>query len=572
MGTTPLYKVRFIRDLKDMVEQSAKLFGNKDAFLVKNKDESYKRIKYTEFKHDIDAFGTALLHLGLKDKHIAVIGENRYEWCVTYLATVNGTGVIVPLDKELPAGEIENLLIRSDAHAIIFSGKYEKEMRAISANLHTVKYFINMDSEEDKQGMLSFRGLAKKGARLLGEGDSSFTDAGIDPKKMSVLIFTSGTTDKAKGVMLSHRNICSNMMSVCSAIYIDSNDSVLSILPLHHTYECTCGFLIMVYNGCAVSFCEGLKHIAKNLRETGPSIIMAVPLILEGMYKKVWDQAAKKKGMKKKLKTALKVSSLLYGVFGIDLRRKLFGQIHESIGGRIRLIISGAAALEPSVCKGFRAMGILVLQGYGLTECSPIATVNQEKSFRDDSIGKALPGVEVKIVNVNSEGIGELAVKGDNVMLGYYQDTLATEKVLRDGWFYTGDLGRVDGLGFFHMTGRQKNVIVTKNGKNIYPEELEISLNKSYFILESLVYGKNGEAPDETLVCAQLVPDMDAIRENLGKQEIGKEEIFKLINDEVKAVNKNIPLYKRIRHFTVREEEFAKTTTKKIKRYVEKAG
>ncbi len=570
MSTNPIYKVRAISDLKDMLEQSCRLFGEKDAFRIKTKDESYKGIKYKEFKQDVDALGTALINMGLKDRFIAVLGENRYEWCVTYLAAVNGTGMIVPLDKELPAAEVENLLSRSGASAVIFSGKYAREMRQIASILPSVKFFIDMDLEEDENGFLSYKRLIAGGKELLAKGDRSFLDAEVDAEKMNILLFTSGTTDFAKGVMLSHRNICTDITAVCSVIYIDDKDSPLSILPLHHTYECTCGFLLMLYNGCAISFIEGLKHIAKNIRETKPSILLVVPLILEGMYRKIWEQAGKNKGTLVKLKAGLLISDFLYNVLKIDIRRKLFHQIHDNIGGRIRLVISGAAAIDPVVSKGFRSFGITVLQGYGLTECSPIVTVNQVGSFRNDSIGLPLPGVDVRIEGANSEGIGELVVRGRNVMLGYFENTLATEKVMKDGWFYTGDLGKADSSGFYRITGRKKNVIVTKNGKNIYPEEVEACLDKSPYIQESLVWGKLDEASEETFVYAQIVPAKDMIAEKLGKAEPAKDEIFKVIDAEIKAVNRNMPLYKRIRRFTVREEEFAKTSTKKIKRYIEK--
>lgn len=570
MEGEPLYNVRQISSLKDMINQCEKLFGSKDAFLLKSSSDTYKGIKYSVFKRDVDALGTALLDLGLKDKFIAVIGENRYEWCITYLSTVNGTGVIVPLDKELPVSEIENLLVRSNASAIIFSGKLGKEIKKIAATLKSVKYFINMDIEDDEQDFLSFKLLVKKGYELIDSGNKSFLDAEIDTAKMSVLIYTSGTTDLAKGVMLSHKNICSNIMSVCSAIYIDHKDSVLSILPLHHTYECTAGFLLMIYNGCTLSFTEGLKHIAKNLKETKPTIIITVPLILENMYKKVWEQASKKKSGKAKLKTAIMFSNFLLNTIKIDIRKKLFKPIHENVGGRIRLIISGAAAIDPEVSKGFRSIGITILQGYGLTENSPIATVNQEYNFRDDSIGKPLPGLEVEIDNCDRDGIGEVKLKGESVMLGYYENKLATEKVLKDGWLYTGDLGHINKSGFVFITGRKKNVIVTKNGKNIYPEEVESYLNKSAFIQESLIWGKIDEASGETLVYAQIVPDFEVIKIKLKQEEVSDDEIFKIINAEVKNVNKNMPLYKRIRQFTIRENEFAKTTTKKIKRYTEK--
>ncbi len=361
------------------------------------------------------------------------------------------------------------------------------------------------------------------------------------------------------------------MMAICSSLYIDENDSVLSILPLHHTYECSNGFLVMIYNGCTISFAEGLKHIPKNLKETRPTILLLVPLILENMYKKIWAQASSKKGMKTKLQLALALSSFLLK-FNIDIRKKLFHRIHENLGGRVRLIISGAAAINPEVSKGLRAMGFTVRQGYGLTECSPIVTVNREKKFRDDSVGLPLPGIEVRIDNPDSEGIGEIVVRGDNVTLGYYRDPIATSRVLKDGWLYTGDLGRMDKDGFIYITGRKKNVIVTKNGKNIFPEEVEAYLNNSPYILESLVYGKLDEASGETLVCAQIVPDFEAIKEKLKQDQVSDEDVHRIISEEVRMVNRSMPLYKHIRQFTIREEEFAKTTTKKIKRYVEKIG
>jgi len=565
----PLFKVRHIENLKDMMEQSCRLYGDKDAFLVKTGDDTCRGIKYKEFKRDVDALGTAFTELGLKDGFIAVIGENRYEWCVTYLAAVNGTGVIVPLDKELPVQEIENLLLRSRAKALVFSGKLDREIKRISSAVPSVKYFIGMDLEEDDGSFLSYGRLLQRGKDALDSGNRAFTDAPIDNEAMSILLFTSGTTDLAKGVMLSHKNICSNLMAVCSSIYIDEKDSVLSILPLHHTYECTAGFLVMVYNGCTISFNEGLKHIAKNLREAQPTILILVPLILENMYKKIWEQAGKTRGMKTKLRTAMFMSNVLR-VFGIDLRRKLFKRIHDNVGGRIRLIISGAAAIEPSVSRGFRSLGITVIQGYGLTECSPIVAVGREKNLRDDSIGQPLPGVEVKVVGAGSDGIGEIVVKGDNVMLGYFENRLATDRVLKDGWLYTGDLGKVDKDDFYTITGRKKNVIVTKNGKNIFPEEVEAYLNKSAFILESMVWGKEEENSEETLVCAQIVPDYEAIKEKFKLETVSREEAGKIIGNEVKLVNRNMPLYKRIRHFTIRENEFEKTTTRKIKRYLEK--
>lgn len=566
------FNFRPIINLKDMAEQSEKLFGRKNAFLLKNGAGNYKGITYTEFKNDIDALGTAFINLGLKDKNIAVIGENRYEWCVTYLATVNGTGTIVPLDKELPQIELENLLIRSEASAVVFSGKYAETLKNSLNNLTSVKYYINMDLEEDDQVFVSYKRLFKLGNDLIKSGNSSFLDASIDPDAPNMLIFTSGTTDLAKGVLLSHRNICSDIVGVTSSIYVDSSDSVLSILPLHHTYECTADFLTMIHNGCTISFNEGLKYIQKNLKEFQPTILMLVPLIIESLYKKIWDQASKKPALKMKLKAALWLSNTLYKLFKIDIRKKLFKQIHDNIGGRVRLIVAGAAAIDPDVSKGFRAMGIPSLQGYGLTECSPIVTVNRDNIYNDSSAGLPLPGLEVRINNPDKNGIGEIIVKGDTIMLGYYKNAEATRQVLKDGWFYTGDLGYADKKGFIYITGRKKNVIVTKNGKNIFPEEVEAYLNKSLYIKESIVWGKPDDKTGDTNINAQIVVDMDAIKERFKAAEFSEEEIRKIIAGEVKSVNKSMPLYKRIDDFTLRENEFEKTTTKKIKRHMEKVN
>ncbi|MCX7710079.1 MAG: AMP-binding protein [Clostridia bacterium] len=568
MELTLNYKVRAISDLKDMLDQSFRLFGEKNAFLVKSINE-IKGITYHQFKSAVDALGTAFIHLGLKDTMIAVIGENRYEWCVSYLATVNGTGVVVPLDKDLPPSEVENLLQASEAKAIVFSGKHSGIIEKISSSLRSVKYFIDMDAQEDNNNILSFHRLVEKGKQLLLSGDKSFIDAKINPTAMNMLLFTSGTTSHAKGVMLSHKNICSNITAVMSTVHVDSNDASLSILPIHHTYECTLGILAMLYSGGTIAFNEGLRHIAKNFKEFKPTILFAVPLLLENMYKKIWEQAEKQKGLKTKLKLAMRVSDTLFNTLRIDLRRKLFKQIHETFGGRLRLILTGAAAIDPDVSKGLRTFGIKVLQGYGLTECSPLVIGNTDTAFKDASIGLPLPGVSVRLEDVDENGIGELVVKGDNVMLGYYKNEEATRKVLKDGWFYTGDLGYADKSGFYYISGRKKNVIVTKNGKNIYPEEVEAYLNKSPFILESLVWGQLDEKSGETFVNAQIVPDFESIRQYLGSEQLTDDECLRLIDSEVRNVNKNMPLYKRIYDFSIRETEFVKTTTKKIKRYIE---
>lgn len=572
MRAEPIYQVRKIKDLKDLMFQSANLFGTRDAFLIKGKDGQYFNKTYSELKSDIDCLGTALISLGLKDQKIAILSQNRAEWCTSYLTITGGVGIVVPLDRELPFHEIENLISRAGVSAIVYSSKHRSDMAKLSGT-SDIKYFIDMDLEaDDSEKFLSLKSLIAKGKNLLETGDRSYLDAVIDPDKMVALIFTSGTTDLAKGVMLSSKNIVSDIMYVCSMLYVDETDSALSILPLHHTYECTADFLVMMYNGACFSFNEGLKHIVQNLQETKPTILMLVPLILENMHKKIMKQASKSKLTKIKLSVALEVSNLLYKFLRIDIRKKLFKQIHSIFGGRVRLVISGAAAINPDVSNDLSTMGIRIVQGYGLTECSPIVSVNNDHGTRHDSAGKALAGVTISLENVGEDGIGEFAISGDNVMLGYYENPVATNKVLKDGKLYTGDLGYIDEEGYLFITGRKKNVIVTKNGKNIFPEEVEAYLAKSAYVKESLIWGRYDEESGETDVMAQIVPDIEEIQEKLNVTSISKDEIYKLLHNEIKEINKQMPLYKRIKDFTVREEEFAKTTTKKIKRYVENIG
>lgn len=572
MRAEPIYQTRKIKDLKDMMFQSEQLFGTRNAFLIKGTDGQYYGKTYRELKNEIDYFGTALIDLGLKDKKIAILSQNRAEWCTTYLTVTGGVGVVVPLDRELPFNEIDNLISRSGVSAIVYSSKHRNDMKKLSESAQ-IKYFIDMDLEaDDSESFLSLSCLIEKGKELISNGDKRYLDAEIDENKMCALIYTSGTTDLAKGVMLSSKNLVTDVRSVCSMLFIDENDSALSILPLHHTYECTAGFLVMMYNGCCLSFCEGLKHILDNLKETRPTILMLVPLILENIHKRVIKQASKNYFSKLKFNTALELSNFLYYFLKIDVRKKLFKQVLNVFGGKVRMVISGAAAINPDVSNDLCAMGIRILQGYGLTECAPIVAVNNDLGFRHDSAGKALSGMEIQVEDIGEDGIGEFVIAGDNVMLGYYENPLATGKVLKNSRLYTGDLGYIDEEGYIFITGRKKNVIVTKNGKNIFPEEVEAYLAKSPYVKESLVWGRFDEESGETDVNAQIVPDIDEIKERLNLSIISKDEIYKLIHAEVREINKLMPLYKRIKDITIREEEFAKTTTKKIKRYVENIG
>ena len=398
--------------------------------------------------------GTAFIDLGLKNKKIALIGENRYEWSITYLSAVNGTGVIVPLDKELPANEIELLLKRSKADAIIYSDSVRDKIEPLCEKDTSIRYFISMDREENQGNILSFHLLLQKGHKLLEEGRREFIDTKIDAEEMSILLFTSGTTDTAKAVMLSHKNIVENLKGMCSMVYIDEKDTFLSVLPIHHTYECTCGFLCQIYRGCTIAYCEGLRHIVKNLKESKTTIMLGVPLIFESMYRQIMNKAIKSKG-EKKIKFAIKLSNALAKI-GIDIRKKYSKEIHEALGGHIRLLISGAAGIDPQIAKGFRELGISLIQGYGLTECAPIVALNRDVYYKDEAAGLPLPNVRVEIDSPDEDGIGEIKCKGGNVMLGYYENSEATKEAIRDGWFYTGDSGFLDEDGFLHITGRKR--------------------------------------------------------------------------------------------------------------------
>lgn len=567
MKNGKLYEVRPIKDLKDMLNSSVELYGDKAAFLSKPKNQAdYVPITYRQYKNDVDAFGTALLSIGLKDGKIALIGENRYEWSISYLSVVNGTGVVVPLDKELPSNEIKLLIDRSEADAIIYSGNVKDKIEPIAQESSTLKYFISMEAEQDIGNILSFGLLLKKGHELLKGGNKEFADASIDKNAMNMLLFTSGTTDMAKAVMLSHKNIAENLMNMCSMLYIDENDIFLSILPIHHTYECTCGFLCQLYRGCTIAYCEGLRHITKNLKESKCTIMLGVPLVFESMYRQIMNQAVKSKG-EKKIKFALGLSNSLRKI-KIDIRRKLFSQIHEALGGHVRMFISGAAGIDPQIAKGFRELGIKLVQGYGLTECAPIVALNRDNFYKDEAAGLPLPNLEVAIDNPDEDGIGEIKCKGSSVMLGYYKDPEATAEVIKDGWFYTGDSGFIDEDGFVHITGRKKNVIITGNGKNVFPEELETLLNRSPYIKESLVFGK-GQTDGETVICAKIVPDQEKIDEDIKNNMAPGLTTQEIIEKEVKNINKSVVSYKYVKEITLQEEEFIKTTTKKIKRHEE---
>lgn len=564
---TPFYDIRPIRDFRDMLSQSAKLFADQPAFKLKNDAGEYYDVLYPDFQADVYALGTTLIDLGLQGEKIAVIGHNCYEWCTSYLAVTCGTGIVVPIDKELPACDIENILRVSGAAAILFDEKAAQKVLENRASLPADFRMISFGEGDAAQGILSLHELLEQGHALLKQGDTRLKDAPIDAEGLGSLLFTSGTTGMAKGVMLSQRNICEDIMSLSGVVKIYPTDQLLSILPLHHTYECSLGFIMILYSGACIAFCEGLRYIVKNMQEIEPTIFVTVPLMLEKMHNRILKTAAKKKGGKLMLGIG-KVISNATSALGVDINDKIFGEIQRNFGGRLRMIITGAAAISPEVVRDFKTFGIPVYLGYGLTECSPLVIGNNDRVELPDSVGVPLPGVEAKIINPDFSGVGEICVKGPMVMLGYYNAPEATADVIDgDGFFHTGDLGTVDENGYYRITGRIKNVIVTKNGKNIYPEEVEYYLNKNPLVAESIVVGEDED--NETMVTAKVFPNVDAIREKLKQTSVSKEEIVKALSSVVKEVNKKLPSYKNIKKLVVRENEFVKTTTQKIKRFAE---
>lgn len=561
------YEVREIADLRELINSSVELHNNKPAFLVKDKPGGeYKPISYGQFSLDINALGTVFLEMGLKGKKIAVIGENSYEWVVAYLATVNGTGVVVPIDRELAPREIANLLNRSGADALVYSHKMKETIREVLplATGH-LEHKIQMGIEEDGDDIPTLYRLIQEGKKSIGEGNTSFLDAEIDREGLCSLLFTSGTTGMAKGVMLSHKNIVANVYNMSKYVKIIENGVGLSVLPMHHSYEMTCHVLTGLYQGIAIAICEGLKHIQKNLQESRATVMLGVPLIFESIHKKVM-KSGEASGQLKKIRRALSLSRKLKLYNNQGLMRTIFKQVHETTGNNVWQFIAGGAAINPKVIEDFEAMGFPMIQGYGMTENAPIIAVNRDRYSKAASVGRPMPGTEVKIVDPDETGMGEIICKGPSVMLGYYDDPEETKKVIRDGWLYTGDYGYLDGEGFLYISGRKKNVIVTKNGKNVFPEEVEFYLSESEYIAEALVHGVEDGRTGDTVIKAEIFPNYQLVNSKLGSP--GEEEIRAFIKDEVDRINEQMPLYKRVRRVALRKTEFEKTTTRKIKRHI----
>ena len=568
-----LYKegLRPIANLKHMLETSVELFPDNVAFWQKfKKGEPYTPITYKETLADVNALGTALISRGLKDKKVGVIGENSYFWAVSYLAVACGVGVVVPLDKELSAAELEQLVEQSGVSCVIMSSKYKLTFKSmLERKVGNLEFLVDTGADSTVDRVYTYKDMISEGKNLIALGDRAYLDAEIDPEALGVLLFTSGTTGVSKGVMLSHRNICSEIMLAPLLIKYTQDDIFFSVLPLHHTYECTCGFLVSVYRGSSIGYCEGLKYIQKNLQELRPTIFCGVPLIFDNLQNAIMKNV-RKQGKEALVQRVMKAGRFTER-FGIGLPKMLLGKIRDVFGGRMRLLVSGGAAIRPEIMRFFNDLGFIMIQGYGLTECAPLAAAipTEKKYYNFDSVGRLMDQLEVKIIDKDDEGVGEICIKGPNVMMGYYNNPEETAKSLIDGWFHTGDLGYVDKNKYIYITGRKKNVIITANGKNVYPEELENYLEESLFISESMVWsGDDGKGNEKTII-ATIKPDMDEVRNYLGDGADDPESIRELIQSEVDRINEPQPLFKKIGRVIIKMDDFEKTTTKKIKRFDE---
>lgn len=555
--------------IKEIFEKSTKKFANRPFILERFKaKEPFTQVTYEQFRQDVINFGTGLNKiLNLKGKRIVIIGENTYHWYVSYMSMLCGTGIAVPVDKELPANEIENVIKRAKASAVIFSTKKKDVIKKVKDNLPEVEYFIQMNNEEAISGKdVGVDYVIEQGKRIVESGDNSYEEIEIEPDEFKVLIFTSGTTSAAKGVMICNRNLAENVNAVSAYVQLDENDRFFSVLPLHHTYESSIGFLIPMAVGASIAVCEGLRHIVPNLKETKPTAMLAVPLLVENLYKKINENIVKSK-KDKLVNSMLHITNALKAV-NVDIKRKVFAEIHENLGGKLRIIVSAAAPIDAKIGRWVQDIGILFLQGYGLTETSPIAALTPDFDPRVGSAGKSVICADIKIHNPNENKEGEVWIKSRTLMLGYYEDEEATKEVVKEGWFNSGDIGYMDEDGYLYITGRSKNVIVTQNGKNIYPEEIELLLGKIEEIKECMVYGKEENSSKELVISVKVIPDYEKIEEKHGK-DLSEEQIKKIIWEEIKIVNRKLTSYKSIKNLEIKKDEFEKTTTMKIKRFAE---
>jgi long-chain acyl-CoA synthetase len=566
MREIKLNKIKKIASVQEMVLYSAERFSDKLALEDLN-ITPINRVTYEELLNNIKRFGNSLKKLGINERtHIAIIGENRVQWSISFLTAMCFNYVAVPIDKNLNQNEIFNIIHESDAEVIIFSESYKELFETTHISLKRLKYFICMDEVSTNSNFLEMKKLIKESELIVNKELPK-----INPDDLAEIIFTSGSLGRAKGVMLSQKNLAANLHDMLSMLMMYPEDRFLSVLPIHHTYECTCGMMCPLFAGSSIHYARSLKTVVDDIQKVKATILLGVPLLYDKMFKRISKAISDDKVKSKVVPVLVKATNFIQSVGIKDIKKKLFAEIHNKFGGHIRVFIAGGAAPDPLVAKGLREFGFSFLQGYGLTETSPILALNQLDNFKDDAAGIPLPSVELKIVNKDQDGIGEVYAKGDNVMLGYYKNDYITKEAFEDGWFKTGDLGYFDKDGFLHISGRKKNVIISKSGKNVFPEEIEDILNRSPFVLESLVYGEHDDKQGET-IAVQIVVDAEAFIQISESQNIAIDDslIKKTIANVIDETNKQLTSYKRIQKFYIRENEFEKTTTQKIKRYLVK--
>ncbi|WKZ70700.1 MAG: AMP-binding protein [Melioribacteraceae bacterium] len=559
-----LYDVPQINSIQQMVIESAEKFSNKIALEDLNQTP-IQSVTYKELLRNILKFGIELKKMGLNERaHIAVIGENRVQWSITYLTCMCFNYVIVPIDKNLTSNEILNIVHESDAEAIIFSESFSSTFSGGHTYLKKVKHYICMDETKEDPKFQYMLDIINRGNNV----DESILPK-INPNDLAEIIFTSGSLGRAKGVMLTQGNLAANLVDMVSMILITERDRFLSVLPMHHTYECTCGMLCPLYCGASAHYARSLKTVVDDIQKVKATILLGVPLLFDKMFKRIMKGVSEDKIKSKIVPPLMKLTTLLQHAGVKGLKQKIFKELHEKFGGAIRIFIAGGAAPDPLVAKGLRDLGFTFIQGYGLTETSPILALNRLDKYKDDAAGIPLPRVEIRINEPDEDGIGEIWAKGPSVMPGYYKNEKLTDEAFQNGWFKTGDLGYFDEDDFLHIAGRKKNVIISKSGKNVFPEEVEDVLNRSPYILECMVYGEKDPKQDE-IIAAQIVVDAEAFI-GLAESEgitINDELINKKISEEIDKTNKQLASYKQIRRYHIREQEFEKTTTQKIKRYL----
>lgn len=573
---TPYEDATHYKTIKEAFLKALEKYPNRPCILEKpNHKEPYKTTTYKEFGEDVFALGTAMTSiLNLKNKRVIIIGETQYDWYVSYMAMLCGVGIAIPVDRELPVNELENIVIRSKASAIIYSPKKENDIKKIKEKIPEIEYFIEMKSDKPIQEKdVGIKHVINLGKNMIESGNNDFKSIQIDPDEFKILFFTSGTSAESKGVMLCNRNLAENINAASAYVKFYPTDRALSILPLHHCYESTIGFLFPIAKGASIAICEGLKYIVPNIQEAKPTAMLAVPLLVESLYKKINEKIVKSK-KDKLIKTMISITNALKSK-GIDVKRKVFKEIYDNLGGNLRVVVSAAAPIDSKVGKWLEDIGILFLQGYGLTETAPIAALTPDYNPSVGSVGKTIVQADIKISNPNENGEGEILIKSPTLMLGYYEDEEKTKEVIdQNGYFNTGDIGYINEEGYIYITGRSKNVIVTQNGKNIYPEEIETLLGKIPEIKDVIVYGKAPEGEmakkkdaKELIITARVVPNYDRIKEIHGN--ILDDKIHTIIWESIKEVNKQLTSYKAVKNLEIKKEDFEKTTTMKIKRYKE---